>query len=290
MLTSHLITNHWPLDNVSFGETFQSYPTRRVMRVHAAQGAFVAKIDSQPPAYEAACQPYAIFDFLVEQAFPHIPALLKTRDGQPLLYRDGQSIALMEYIDGGQPDNSPATWEALGKAVAGLNAITDCPVPYAIPTDRAIAELTAGAQTHSHPKQFLDFIAMLSPLLTTPTHGLVHGEINRANVRQRHDGALVIIDWDEAGHGPTVLEAGYPLLTVFLTEKLHFQRLQAQAFYRGYFGAHSPGAAEQDLLFRAALLHALRYMAFANQQQRWARIYYAVTHRTHLLNAIFDRP
>jgi Ser/Thr protein kinase RdoA (MazF antagonist) len=258
------------------------------VRIEAAQGSFVAKIDSAPPLYDAACQPYTTLEFLAARAFPHSPALLKTRAGQPLLYGDGQSIAMMEYIDGGQPDNSPATWAALGKAVASLNAVTDCPVPYGIPTAGAIAELTAAAQTHSHPKQCLDFIAMLSPLLAVPTHGLVHGEINRANVCQRRDGSLVIIDWDEAGHGPTVLEAGYHLITLFLTEKLHFQRLQAQAFYRGYFGERRPDAAEQDLLFRAALLHALRYMQFANQAQRWRRVCYAVTHRDHLLAASFS--
>jgi hypothetical protein len=108
MLTPDLITKQWPLDDVTLGETFQSYPTRRVVRIEAAQGSFVAKIDTQPPTYEAACQPYTIFDFLAARAFPHSPALLKTRAGQPLLYGDGQSIAMMEYIDGGQPDNSPA--------------------------------------------------------------------------------------------------------------------------------------------------------------------------------------
>lgn len=289
MLTPDLIAEQWPLDEVTLGETFQSYPTRRVVRIEAAQGSFVAKIDSAPPPlYDAACQPYTMLEFLTARAFPHSPALLKTRAGQPLLYRDGQSIAIMAYIDGDQLDNSLATWAALGKVVASLNAITDYPVPYGIPTAGAIAELTAAAQTHSHPKQFLDFIAMLSPLLTATTHGLVHGEINRANVRQRRDGSLVIIDWDEAGHGPTVLDAGYPLITVFLTEKLHFQRAQAQAFYRGYFGERRPDAAEQDLLFRAALLHALRYMQFANQAQRWRRVCYAVTHRDQLLAASFS--
>jgi len=289
MLTPHTITKQWPLDNVSFGETFQSYPTRRVVRVHAAQGEFVAKIDTQPPPDATACERYAIFDFLAAQAFPHVPALVKTRASQPLLYQDGQSVAIMEYIDGGRPHNSPATWQTLGAIAAKLNTITSCPIAYAVPTPGVMAELTEQAQSHPYQKQFLDLIAMLSPLLAAPTLGLVHGEINLANVRQRRDGTLVLLDWDEAGHGLTILDAGYPLLVVFLTEGLHFRRLQAQAFYRGYFGAHSPGAAEQDLLFRAALLHALRYMPFANQQQRWARIYYAVTHRTHLLHAIFDQ-
>lgn len=289
MLTTHFIAEHWPLDNVTFGETFQTYPTRRVHRLHSAQGEFVAKIDGQPPAYVTACERGAIFEFLVGCAFPHSPLLLKTRDGQPLLYQEGQSVLILEFIAGGQPDNSPATWQKLGQIAAGLNAITTCPVPYAIPTAGAIAELTAQAHSHPYPKQFLELIALLAPLLDLPAQGLVHGELNRTNVRQRRDGTLVVLDWDEAGHGAPLLDAGYPLLTVFLTETLHFQRGQAQAFYRGYFGAQTPAPAEQDRLFRAALFHALRYAQWGNQQRRWARIYYAVTHRAHLLTTLFGK-
>lgn len=287
MLTPNLFTQHWPLDQVSLGETFQTYPTRRVIRLHTAQGDFVAKIDDQPPPYAMAWARCTIFDFLAEQAFPHSPTLVKTRDGQPLRYQDGQSVIVMEYIDGGQPDNHPATWQRLGQLAASLNAMPGCPVTYGVPTAGVIAELTAQAQSHRYRKQFLELIGLLPPLLDQPAQGLVHGELNRANVRQRRDGTLVVLDWDEAGHGAPVLEAGYPLLTVFLTEALHFQRAQAQAFYRGYFGEHTPDAAEQDLLFRAALLHALRYAQWGNQQRRWARIYYAITYRAHLLATLF---
>jgi len=288
MLTPHFFTQHWPLDNVSFGASFQSYPTRRVVQIHSAQGDFVAKIDQQPPAYVAACQPYAVLDFLAARNFSHVPALLKTREDQPLFYGAGQSIALMTYIDGGPPDNQPATWHALGQIAAQVNAFTDCPIVYTIPTAAVIGELRAQAQSHPQKQQFLDFIDQLAPLLNAPTLGLVHGEINAANVRQRRDGTLVLLDWDAAGTGPVVLEAGYPLLVVFLTEALHLQREQAVAFYRGYYGAYRPSPVEQGLLFRAALLHALRYMAFANQPQRWARICYAVAHRDDLLATVFD--
>lgn len=289
MLTSHYITTHWPLDNVSLGETFQTYSTRRVIRLHTAQGEFVAKVDEQPPAYEVACHRCTLFDFLAARAFPYSPLLVKTRDGQPLLYNNGQSVTILEYIDGGQPDNHPTTWQKLGQIAASLNAINTCPVTYAIPTAGVITELTAQAQHHRYQKQFIEFIAMLTPLLALPAQGLIHGELNRANVRQRRDGTLVVLDWDEAGHGAPVLEAGYPLLTVFLTEALHFQRTQAQAFYHGYYGAQPPDAATQDLLFRAALLHALRYAQWGNQQRRWARIYYAITHRIHLLSTLFGK-
>lgn len=287
MLTPDLITQQWPLDHVTLGETLQSYPTRQVVRLHTAQGEFVAKIDDEPVPYATARERCALFDFLAAQAFPHAPTLVKTHDGQPLLYQAGQSILVLEYIDGGQPDNHPAMWQQLGQIAAQLNNIPACPVPYAIPTAGAIAELTVQAQSHRYQKQFLDFIAMLTPLGDLPVQGLVHGELNRANVRQRRDGTLVILDWDEAGHGAPVLEAAYPLLTVFLTEALHFQRAQAQAFYHGYYGDQPPTPAEQDLLFRAALLHALRYAQWGNQQRRWARIYYAITHKDQLLAASF---
>lgn len=290
MITPQLITDHWSLDNVSFGETFQTYPTRRVIRLHTAQGEFVAKIDEQPSAYETACERCTIFDFLAAHTFPHSPLLRKTRADQPLLYHNGQSVMILDYIDGGPPDNQPATWQQLGQIAASLNAITTCPVPYAIPTMGVIAELTVQAQSHRYQKQFTEFVTMLTPLVEQPAQGFIHGELNRANVRQRRDGTLVILDWDEAGHGAPVLEAGYPLLTVFLTEALHFQRAQAQAFYQGYYGAQPPDARAQDLLFRAALLHALRYAQWGNQQRRWARIYYAITHRAHLLATLFGTP
>ena len=103
----------------------------------------------------------------------------------------------------------------------------------------------------------------------------------------RQNGELVLIDWDEAGTGATVLEAGYPLLTVFLTEELYFHQELAAAFYRGYYDQKQPGEPEKELLFRSALLHALRYMQFANQQKRWERICYAVRNKGSLLASIF---
>jgi Ser/Thr protein kinase RdoA (MazF antagonist) len=127
---------------------------------------------------------------------------------------------------------------------------------------------------------------MLSPLLEDSRQGLVHGEINLTNAMRRQSGELVLVDWDEAGTGAPVMEAGYPLIVVFLTEDLHFQRELASAFYGGYYGDRSPSAAEKDLLFPAALLHALRYMRFANQEKRWRRVCYAVEHKEKLLAAI----
>jgi Ser/Thr protein kinase RdoA (MazF antagonist) len=287
MIDSKFISNHWPLTNVSLGETFQSYPTRKVVRLHAQEGEFVAKIDLEPPAFDATLQTYAIYDFLASRHFSHIPFLLKAADGNPLVYTAKQSVAVIEFIDGTAPEHTPATWQSLGQVAASLNSIIDCPYPYCVATEGVIEELTEEADHHPAKAQFLAFVDLLRPLLEDPRQGLIHGEINLSNAMRRRNGELVLIDWDEAGTGETVLEAGYPLLTVFLTESLSFQQELAAAFYRGYYDQKQPDDNEKELLFRSALLHALRYMKFANQQKRWERICYAVRNKDSLLAAIF---
>lgn len=281
------VTAHWPLSHVSLGETFQSYPSRKVVRLHAQEGEFVAKIDLEPPAFEAASKTYAIYDFLASRHFPHIPSLVKATSGSPLVYDDQLSVAVMEFIDGGLPQPTPATWQSLGQVAAKLNTITDYPFPYRVATEGVLEELAEEAEHHPAKAQFLAFVDLLRPLLDDASQGLIHGEINRSNSMRRQNGELVLIDWDEAGTGETVLEAGYPLLTVFLTEELVFQRELAAAFYRGYYVQKQPGDNEKELLFRSALLHALRYMKFANQQKRWERICYAVRNKDSLLAQIW---
>ncbi len=283
MLNPHFIAEHWPLTDISFGETFQTYPTRRVVRVHTAQGEFAAKIDDQPHAFDVASQAYALFDFLASRAFPHIPALLKTKDGHRLVHTHNQSIALLEYIGGEKPDASRSTWKEFGAIARTLNALTGYPNSYAIDTRGAIAELMDQANVHPHKAQFHSFISLLTPLPYALKHGLVHGEINLANAARRKDGTLVLLDWDEAGTGPTVLEAGYPLIVVFLTEGLHYCEELATAFYHRYYAGSAPPDDEKELLFRAALLHALRSMQWANHQQRWERVCYAVAQQKQLL-------
>jgi aminoglycoside phosphotransferase (APT) family kinase protein len=192
----------------------------------------------------------------------------------------------MEFI-GGAPENTVETWHSLGQAARRLNAIADFPVPYGIATQEAIRELREDAASHTYKEQYLHFIDLLLPVLEFPLQGLIHGEINLSNALRRENGEVVIIDWDEAGTGRIVLDAGYPLITTFLSEDLDFSPELGAAYYKGYYGQNWPVAGEIEMVFCAALLHALRYMRFWNQQKRWERICYAVAHKDELLSAVF---
>ncbi|HEU5086071.1 MAG TPA: aminoglycoside phosphotransferase family protein, partial [Roseiflexaceae bacterium] len=270
----------------SFGQTFVSYPTRRVVQVMSAQGTFVAKIDDQPLVHDAPVARAAVFDFLARHGFAHSPALVNTRTDQRLIETAGQTIVLMEYLGGELPRSTPATWAQLGTIARTLNAFSTYPYPYGIDTSAAIAELRVQAETHRQRAQFHQWISFIAPVAQVTQRGLIHGEINLANTARRSNGTLVLLDWDEAGHGPAILEAAYPLIVVFLSEQLEFQRECAAAFYHSYYAGRAPGSDERDMLFRGAVLHALRYMQFANQQQRWERIGYAIAQQEQLLSVL----
>ena len=118
---------------------------------------------------------------------------------------------------------------------------------------------------------------------------LIHGEINTFNSLQTPDGGIYLLDWDAVGTGPTVLGAGYPLITCFLDENLTFHRDRAAAFYDGYTAGQGMTGKEKETLFTAALLHALRYLRFGDTARRWTRVCYAVEQRERLLDAIATR-
>jgi Ser/Thr protein kinase RdoA (MazF antagonist) len=212
---------------------------------------------------------------------------MKTQDGKCFVQSAEQIVAVMEYIDGDPLTPAPETWHSLGKVARALNEFADYPLEYGVPTNLAIDELTEHARSHFKREKFEAFIDELKPILSYPRRGLIHGEINLANAARRQDGTVTLLDWDEAGTGYTILEAGYPLITVFLTEDLHFHCDLASAFFRGYYGGNGPTQDEKQFLFQAALLHALRYMGHGDRAKRWERICYAAAHKDEIFSAIF---
>ncbi len=115
---------------------------------------------------------------------------------------------------------------------------------------------------------------------------LIHGELNPANSILAPDGRLTVVDWDAAGTGPWALEPGYPLITTFLSEDLVFDARSAAAFYGAWAGPQGIDAERRELIFTAALLHALRSLSFAEPGRRWRRIQHALAHKAELLSAM----
>jgi Ser/Thr protein kinase RdoA (MazF antagonist) len=292
MLDITLVAKHWLLDDIQLAHTFQCYDTREVLGLRARQGKFVAKVMANgaalglvAPTTQQIEQRLHIFDYLRRKDFQHAPRLLRTRSGASFLRLDDITIYIMRQIEGSSPEPSAETYARLGRIAAQLNAHTDFPYAYPISVEGTIAELTRAADDYPFKDAMLEQIAKLNVLADHPV-SLIHGEINPANAIQAPDGHIYLLDWDAAGTGPTILEAGYPLITTFLTEDCIFHRDWAAAFYGAYSAGAGMSSEQKELLFIAALLHALRYMGFHNPMQRWRRICFALDHKDLLLEAI----
>lgn len=226
-----------------------------------------------------------MFEYLGGNGFRRAPALLKTKTGDRFVRTGGKTVCVLEWIEGVRPPATIGTWAELGRLAARLNARTDYPHDYAIPVAGAIAELTEQAERYPFRSEFLELVSTLGILADQPAC-LIHGELNPSNAVRSPDGRLSILDWDQAGTGPWALEGGYPLITTFLSEDLVFDASSAAAFYGSWARDHDLGAGRKDIIFTAALFHALRYLGFGDPFRRWARIRYAVTHKHELLSAL----
>lgn len=179
----------------------------------------------------------------------------------------------------------PRAWQALGQVAAELNAITQYPEPFAVPVDAAVAALAERCSGETFEAEVRRLLPRLAELGRPRRRGLIHGEVNLANARLRGDGTVALVDWDQAGAGPLALEYGYPLIAQFISAStLDFDGAASTDFYRGY--AAGGGTVDADLIFTAALFHALRYMWFADTDARWRRIVWALEREGELVDAV----
>lgn len=219
------------------GCQLQQYPTRHVVAIRSDQGRFVVKAYEDEwalglisPSVAEIDQRLGIFDYFARIGFRRAPLLLKAKTGDRFIRTGGLTVFVLEWIEGARPPATTETWAELGRLAARLNAQTDYPHNYAIPVAGAIAELREQAEHYPFRSEFLELVSTLGILADQPTC-LIHGELNPSNAVRSPDGRLSILDWDQAGTGPWVLEGGYPLITTFLSEDLAFDARSAAAFY-----------------------------------------------------------
>ncbi len=304
-LTPRFVSQYWPLDNVRISRTLQGAQTRNTVALRSDQGPFVLKtydnrsaLSLNNPTVEIIRECLFVFEFLQEKRFEHYPQLCRTRSGETFVRTETHTAILLERIEGSHPRPKAAIWAEVGRVLAKLNALTDFPHPYPIEVLGCIEEMRQWAQEYPFRDEYVKLVDGLEVLADQPT-SLIHGEAHSGNFLRTPDGRIYLLDLDNMGTGPTVLEAGYPLICCFLNEpkcvdapkEIVFHRSWAQAFYEAYTEGLGMSEEQKELVFTAALLHALRYIHFGGTLlQRWARICYALEHKDRLLAAIPSQP
>lgn len=273
------LQEYWGLTGVTAVERLQTFPTRFVQRISSEQGCFAVKVDAEPGA---AVEGSACVQLAVGAALPrHVPSIKRDRSGALAVVEQGQRITVAEDISGGRPASNIRTSSRLGALLADLHALPSVPRPYAIPVPAAADELARQANDYPFAATFRTLSDRVRRIADQPA-ATIHGELNLSNVVQRCDGDLVLVDWDQAGTGPIALDLGYPLICVFLHEDLSWHAEQAAAFYTGYIEHSTAQLPAAETIFDAAILHAMRYVGFANTTDRWARIEHALAHEADL--------
>jgi hypothetical protein len=283
------LTSQWNIPVPEIVGTNQTYPTRTLLTVKSEIGTFAVKVDSQPSSDNSA---NVVLPFLQARRFPHSPRIFPTRNGHYSLILDSAEVTVLEYI----PHQLAAaeSWTALGMAAARLNQIQDFPFPYVVNPQGAFDELTQWCTDQTFADEFSAILASIRPSIdssankssATPCIGLVHGEINLANARRRHNGEIVLLDWDEAGFAPIELELGYPLITIFMDETtLAYDAASARKFYHAYDTSEFASSLNRDCIWAFGLLHALRSLTWYNTAARWARVQRAIELKDDILRS-----
>ncbi|HSD12438.1 MAG TPA: phosphotransferase [Patescibacteria group bacterium] len=278
----------WNLHGVAVGDALQTFDNRQVRRFDAAEGSFVCKTIGGAAADDAFARQTAIYGWLEARGFRHAPRLLRTRDGENFLRQGDAAVLVMERVSGAKPEGTPDCFRRLGMALATLNGFTDYPEPAPITVD-AIRPHFAGIAEGlpaAIRKPYLAAAGSLPDIDALPK-SLIHFEASLKNAVRKPDGGLVLVDWDEAGIGATVLDPGFHLISQFVSESRAFDAASARAFYGAYLAARPLTDAEKGMLFDASLFHALRYVVWGDPERRWARIRWAMEHRAFLEHAAF---
>ncbi|HLV78970.1 MAG TPA: phosphotransferase, partial [Chthonomonadaceae bacterium] len=246
------------------------------------------------PTPETIRECLSIYVFLQEKGFRHSPKLGRTRSGETFVRTETHTLFLLEWIEGSHPRATAALWAAVGRVLARLNTMTDFPYPTHPDVLGAIELMHEWAQEYPFREAFVKLLDRLVVLADQPA-SLIHGEVHNDNFVRTPEGKIYLLDLEGIGTGPTVLEAGYPLICCFVDEprhaeapdEIHFHRSWAQAFYAAYTGGAGMSAGQKELVFTAALFPAMWYLNMGGTlQQRWAQICYALEHKDRLLTAI----
>lgn len=285
-----MLEDNWAFGGVSSVElvVIREFENRFVYRFRANEGIFVCKVIPDVCSNDEMEERIFIYDFLKERGFQHIPDLIKMRSEKYVFTTEKQlHILVMEHIDGGEPAQTVENYGQLGGILGKLNNIADYPKQALISVDaiRPGFPKIAEQLPDDIRNEYL-FIAHSLPDIDQLPQALLHFEANLPNSVQRKDGTIVLVDWDEAGNGAVVLDPGLHFVSVFLSEDLDFDEVNAKAFYSAYLKEHPLSSREKEWLLDASVFHALRYVVWGDPLKRWKRIKWALDNRDLLMSVL----
>jgi Ser/Thr protein kinase RdoA (MazF antagonist) len=279
------IEEHWPLKDVRIQKIFQEKAGRRVLSIKSREGRFVVKIADHSKTRESIRRDTLVLDFLRKHNFNNVPFVLETGEGAVFEKIDNRFIYIMELIEGRTPESTDENWFKLGKVLADLHFFDSFPDKTSFGYDSARSDLLEDSKKYSFGKEYWSLVESLPDFSGLPA-SLINTDIGLHNSIIKSDGSLILIDWDDAGNGPMVLDLGYPLICQCVTSLLQFRKSKALSFYQGYASMRQITEEERKAIFDAGLFFALLYIKYGRIRINWNRIKYAVRNKDMIKAAI----
>lgn len=276
--SKEIFEKFWPLTEVKIGKVLQISGERIVCEISAKEGEFVFKIADSSKIEERIINDTFAFDFLKAKNFPYIPKLLKTKDSKNYHKLEEKFVYVMERVEGKPAERTIENWKQLGNITAELHDIPQYPCKTLFAVHSEIPKFKETADKLPFGKEYMEIVSRL-PNFEGLSQSLIHTDIGPHNAIQRLDNLIVLVDWDDAGVGMTILDLGFPLICHFVTEDKVFEKEKAKAFYDAYFAKRQLPNKEKSLIFDAGLFFALMYVPYGNTQKHWERIKFAIANK-----------
>ncbi len=289
-LTKELIQQNWPINNISDIHPLQQQGERIVYRVTGEKGSFTFKIVDHSKTEQQLQQDTEVFDFLERYKFP-APCLLRSKNDKDYVQIENKFVIALTYIDGVVPQRTPGNHYKLGETIADLHSLPNIfphESSFTFSTEIPAMLQRAGRSQIGH--QYVELVEEL-PDFKDLTDGLIHTDLRLGNTILTSKGELVVIDWDDAGRGPILLDLGYPLICAFVTDNLEFRKENAEAYYQGYFSKRELNRLQKDLIYYAGLFYSLSYCIedwnnYRVNELMWQKAQFAVKNKELIKSVI----
>ncbi len=278
-----VLTEYWsipPISSVTVAK--KAADGRTLFRVDTSEGTYALKLLQKGRSKELTQQELSLLHVLHENHFP-CAELIPTKTGALFTEMEGQSTYLYRWVEGTHPESTVETFEKLGELTGSLHALPTDSLPKMrfAPSERMNQQRELAERLGLEPA-FIELFSHVRDVAHLP-QGIVHTDIGPHNTLEQADGDLLLIDWEDAGVGPLVIDLGW-LLEQCLTLDNVFEKEKAHALLKAY-QTHRPFSAEEasymhDMMLSFALLYCLQKDGLQDRGRK--RIKWIADHQTEL--------
>lgn len=258
IISRQIIEREWPLTHVRIVKTILGKDERTIVLATSTEGDYVFKIAHHDKPEAILKKDVTVLHFLQKKNFTASPTILKTHSGHLYTRVSSCLVYALKYIEGVTPAPSPRTWQKFGKTLASLHLIEPSQKfksNFTVKSQRV--KMLKLARSFGTEPRYAEMWKKLPNFRNLP-QSMIHTDAALNNAIERADGSLVLLDWDDAGRGPCVLDIGF-VLTSFLTSGLRFQQTNATAFLKGYSLVRRIRKQEKRYAVDAGLFFGLSY-------------------------------